>query len=135
MAPRFGITVDTLSPVFALLTDDAAIIAQIVHLILDTQTGVYWSAPECGKSIRGYVLRGLTPDDLAIIPAEVTAALKLDERIADADVTVTPTFTAGGGVALSLEIIITPQLDPDVKFNLTAFASADLVTVITRGLS
>lgn len=135
MAPRFGTTVDTLSPVFALLTDDAAIIAQIVHLILDTQTGVYWSAPECGRSIRGYILRGLTPDDIAIIPAEVTAALKLDERIADVDVTATPTFTAGGGVALSLAIVVTPQLDPTVQFNLTAFASADLVTVITRGLS
>lgn len=134
MGARFGTTIDTRSPTFATMSEDAAVLAQIVHLILDTQTGVYWSAPECGKSIRGYLLRGLTPADIARIPAEVSAALKNDERIAGADVTATPTFTAGGGEALRLDIIVTPNVDPDVVFTLTATASADLVNVITRGL-
>lgn len=135
MGARFGVTVDTRSPTFAILSDDALVLAQIVGLILDTQAGVYWSAPECGKSVRGYVLRGLTEDDLAAIPAEVSAALKQDERISAADVTATPTFTAGGGVALRLDIVITPNVDPSVVFNLTATASAELVNVITRGLA
>lgn len=131
MGALFGTSIDarTLRP----LTDDGLILRQWIQLILETQIGVYWSAPECGGSLRTYVLRGLTPDALAAIPVETRAAFLEDERIADADVTAVSTFTGGGGAAVKLAIKITPKGAVGLPYFLTAVASADLVTVILQG--
>lgn len=133
MGLLFGTGIDTRSPTFAPLTDDAQILRQWIELMLDTRVGVYWSAPECGCSLRGYILRGMTPQQLAGIPAEVRAALKEDERIADVDVTARQTFTGGGGAAIRLVITVTTRGAEGTPFQFTAIASADRVLVTIGG--
>jgi len=133
MGVLFGTSVDTRSPTFAPLTDDAQILAQWVALVLETQTGIYWSAPETGASIRNYILRGMTAEAFAAIPAEVSAAIRQDERIADVDVTASNTFTGGGSAALRLDIKVIGKGLAGLPFYLTAIASADVVKVILQG--
>lgn len=134
MANLYGISVDASSPFFRRLTDDNAILRQWVALQFRTRLGFFWSAPELGADLQGYVLRGLTADRLAAIPAEVQAALGEDQRIASVVVTASQTFTAVGAVALSLAIVVTPKSASLAPFSLTAVTSADVVTTITRGL-
>ena len=130
----YGISLDTLSPFFVRLEDDTAILRQWVDLQLRTRLGFYWSAPEVGCDLQGYVLRGLTLDALAAIPAQVQASLATDQRIASVEVTAKQTFTGVGAVALSLAIVVTPKNLNLAPFSLTAIASADVVTIVTRGL-
>ncbi len=131
MGVLFGTSIDART--LRNLTDDGLILRQWVAVMLDTQPGVYWSAPTCGASLRAYILRGLTPDARAAIEAEVAATLREDERIASVDVTATQTFTGGGGVAVRLAIKIHAKGAEGLPFQLVAVASADLVTVILQG--
>lgn len=134
MGALFGTSVDTRSSTFAPLTDDAQILAQWVTLILDTQVGIYWSAPTAGASLRDYILLGLTSAQLQAIPSEVRAQLLQDERIASVDIGAPiETFTGGGDAAIQLNISIKAKGAEGLPFNLTAIASADVVKVILQG--
>lgn len=131
----FGTSINTLDPFLGALTDPQAILAQWVDLTLRTRLGFYWSAPENGADLAGYVLQGLTADAFAAIPATVETTLAADQRIASVVVTGTPTYTAVGAVALALAIVVTPK-DPSLApFSLAAVASADVVSLVTRGIA
>lgn len=131
----YGTSINTLDPFLGALTDPQAILSQWVDLTLRTRLGFYWSAPENGADLAGYVLQGLTADAFASIPATVETTLAADERIASVTVVGTPTYTAVGAVALSLAITVTPK-DPSLApFSLSAVASAAVVTLVTRGLA
>ena len=130
----YGISIDTLSPTFAPLTDDTAILAQWVDLQFQTRLGFYWSAPDIGADLQAYILRGLTPTALARIPSDVQAALAEDERIASVDVSATRGYTAVGGVALNLIVTITPKDKSVAPFSRAAVASAAIADSITQGL-
>jgi phage baseplate assembly protein W len=134
MGVLFGTTVDTKSPTFAILTDDAAIAAQAVEIILSTPNGSLWSSPESGDDLASYVGRGLTSDQFAAIPRQVENAITTDPRFARADVTARATYTGGGGAALKLEIVVYPKGAEDTPIPLVGTASAELVQIITRGL-
>lgn len=134
MGVLFGQTVDVRSATFAVLTDDQQIAAQAVRLILTTRLGSLWYAPESGQALRDYVCLGISTTRLGAIDAEVKAAIELDPRFAEADVTGVPTFTADGGAALRLNISVTPKAAADAPIQLVAFASAELVKVMVRGL-
>ena len=134
MANLYGISINTTSPTFAPLTDDLAILRQWVDLQFQTQLGFYWSAPEIGADLQTYVLRGLTAEALAAIPADIQAALGQDVRIARVDVTARKTFTAVGATQLSLTTTVYPK-DPSVApFTFAAVASADVARKTTQGL-
>jgi phage baseplate assembly protein W len=131
----FGRTINIASPTFAEMTDDNAIAAQAVQLILSTRHGSLWWSPESGRDLRDYVNLGLTPERLAIIPAEVRAAIEYDPRVDRADVSkAETTYTADGGAALRIPIDVYAKGAADTPIQLVAVASADLVKVITRGL-
>jgi hypothetical protein len=134
MSNLYGMSVDTTSPTFAPLTDDAAILRQWVDNVLQTSIGFYWSSPETGKDIVGLVLKGLTTQQLAALPTEVQAALTSDQRIASADVASTTTFTAVGAAALKLTITVYPKDSSVAPFSLDAVASSDVLSTVLRGL-
>jgi phage baseplate assembly protein W len=134
MGILFGTTVDINSPTFALLTDDAAIAAQAIELILSTPNGSLWSSPESGDDLASYVGRGLTPAQLAAIPRQIENAITTDPRFARADVTAKATYTGGGAAALKLAIVVYPKGAEDIPIPLVGTASAELVQIITRGL-
>lgn len=134
-APIYGTSINTTDPFLGPLTDPLAILTQWVDLTLRTRLGFYWSAPENGADLAGYVLQGLTADALAIIPATVETTLAADERIASVTVAGSPTFTAIGAAALALAIVVTPK-DPSLApFSLATVASSDVVSLVTRGLA
>lgn len=133
MGALYGLDLDTTSPTFAPLTDDGAILRQWVELQLATATGTYWSSPETGIDVAGFIGAGMTQDQLAAIPGQVEAALE-DQRIATIDVTVTPTYTGTGQAALKIAVSVTPK-DPSVApFSLTSIASASVANAVTRGI-
>lgn len=135
MANAYGISIDTLSPTFAPLTDDNAILRQWVTLQFQTRLGFYWSAPEIGGDLQVLVLKGLTPEALARIPASIESALTQDERIASVVVGYTTSYTAVGAAQFNLTVQVVPQ-DPLVAapFSLSVVASADVANQITQGL-
>ncbi len=130
----YGISIDTLSPTFAPLTNDAAILRQWVDIQFQTALGFYWSAPEIGADLQVYILRGLTPAALAAIPASIQAALGEDERIASVTVGASTSYTALGSAQLNLTVTVAPK-DPGVApFSFAAVASADVANQTTQGL-
>ena len=133
MGALYAISVDTKSPLLRALTDDGAILQQWVELQLATRLGFYWSAPEIGASVCAFVLRGLSPGQLAAIPGQIEAALTYDQRIASVSVTPTATYTALGEAALKLVIVVQPKAAGVAPFSLAAIASADLINSVTRG--
>lgn len=134
MGALYGTSINVNSRTFARLTDDTAILAQWVRLVLMTETGIYWSSPETGKDVCDLIAKGLTPQQLAAVPSDLQAAIATDQRIASASVTATTTYTAVGQAALSLLITVTPKGASVAPFSLTAIASAAVVTEVTRGL-
>ena len=128
MGALFGTSIDVAT--LQALTDDALILRQWISLMLDTDPGAYWSAPTVGASLRAWILRGLTGDALAAIPATVQAALAEDERIQSVSVDATQTFTGGGGVAVRLAITVHPKGASGQPYQFTAIASADRVQVV-----
>ena len=134
MGALYGESIDTRSATFAPLVNDQQILSQWVELCLQTPAGSDWTAPEYGLDLRSYVLRGLGPDGLAVLPAEIEAALKFDQRISSADVTRSKTFTGGGGIALKFTIVITPKGAEALPFTLTGTADAEKVQIMLRGL-
>lgn len=134
MANVYGISIDTLSPTFAPLTDDTSILRQWVNLQLETALGFYWSAPEIGCDIQNLILRGLTPDKIAAIPADIESALGEDQRIAGVVVTPATSFTAIGAEQLNLTIVVTPKDASVAPFSLSAVATAAVADQVTAGL-
>lgn len=133
-ANLYGISINTLSPTFAPLTNDAAILRQWVDLQFQTALGFYWSAPEVGADLQVYILRGLTPAALAVIPASIQAALEEDERIASVTVGASTSYTAIGAAQLNLTVTVMPK-DPSVApFSFAAVANADIANQVTNGL-
>jgi phage baseplate assembly protein W len=135
MGVVFGITLDTKSPQFALLTDDNAIIVQAVELLFSTPKDSYWTNPDYGFDLRAFVAKGLTPAALAGIPDDAAAALQADPRVARATVTATTTYTAAGQAVLSLSILVYPKGANAAPIALVATASRALVQLTTQGLS
>lgn len=133
MGDLCGQSVDTRSPVFAILNDDPQIIAQWITLCLSTTQGFCFEAPEYGFDLRQYVLRPLTADDLAILPTQISHALTYNQQIKAAEVTVARTFTGGGAVALGFTIAITPQTIAAAPFTLVGTASAELISIVLQG--
>lgn len=130
----YGISINTLSPTFAPLTDDARILRQWVDIQFQTALGFYWSAPEIGADLQAYVLRGLTPEKVAGIPGDIESALGVDDRIGGVTVDATTSFTAVGATQLNLTVTVTPK-DPGVApFSFAAVASAAIAQQTTQGL-
>lgn len=133
-AAPYGTSINTLSPTFAPLTDPTSILRQWVNLQFETALGFYWSAPEIGADLQAYVLRGLTPDSLAQIPADIETALGEDERIGAVTVAAITSYTALGAAQLNLTITITPKDLSVAPFSLAAVASAAVANQVTQGL-
>ncbi len=134
MANAYGTSINTTSPTFAPLTDDAAILRQWVTLQLQTSLGFYWSAPEIGCDLQTYVLRGLTPNGLAKIPSDIETALGQDERIGGVTVGATTSYSATGESQVNLKIIVTPKDTSLAPFSLSALASGAVANQVTQGL-
>lgn len=130
-----GIDIDSRDPNFGALLDDPSIIAQWVELCLMTANGSDWIAPEYGLDLRQYILKGMSDDDLAVLPTTIEHALSVNQQIASSSVAIAKTFTGGGGVALALTITITPKTPADGPFTLVGTASADLVSIMLQGLT
>jgi hypothetical protein len=133
MGALYATDLDTTSPTFAALTDDPSILAQWVLLQLMTATGIYWSSPDTGIDVCGFVNAGLTDLQLAAVPGRVQAALQ-DQRIASVDVTASSTFLATGEAALKIAVNVTPADASVAPFSLTAVASATIANAVTRGI-
>jgi hypothetical protein len=73
-----------------------------------------------GFDLRGYCNRGVTNADLRSIGARVRAECKKDDRVSDADVTITYSDRR-----LSVTIIVTPEDVTRDDFALTFFVTAD----------
>lgn len=133
MGRLYGQSVDTTSPIFVTLTSDPAILGQWIQLCLSTDAGSIWTSPEYGFDLRTLLLKPMTPDALAILPAQIAAALEFDERIDSADVAVVSTFTANGGAKLKFSITVTPKGASGQPFVYTGTATAAMVTIMLQG--
>lgn len=133
MGYLYGESLNTRSHTFAPLSDDAQIVAQWVELLFQTPLGFIWEAPEYGFDLRAYVLRGLSDNDLAVLPAQIRAAVGYDQRFASVEATAERTYTGGGAVRLKFSVEITPKGPAAVPFSLTGTADADKVSIVLRG--
>jgi hypothetical protein len=126
----YGETVDTTSPTFARLTDDARILQQAIELCLQTRRGSLWSAPDYGRSLRAWLLVGLRPDQVAALPQDIASGLEQDERIAHATVRVTS--VAARSIVLAITVYARGSAGTPYAF--VATVTPDLVQVQLRGL-
>ncbi len=132
MGALYGLDLDTTSPTFAALTDDASILAQWVLLNLQAATGIYWSSPDTAIDVCTFVNAGLTDLQLAALPGRIQTALE-DQRISTIDVDVTTTFLATGEAALAFTVTVTPKDASLAPFSFTTIATAAVANAVTRG--
>lgn len=133
MGAFYGLDLDTTSPAFAALTDDASILAQWVLINLMTATGIYWSAPYTGIDGASFINASLTTVQLAAVPGQVEAALQ-DQRIASVDVTMQQTFVATGQQAIAYAVTVTPANPSLAPFSFTTTATAAVAAATTQGI-
>lgn len=126
----YGETINIDDPLFRRLTR-RDVMAQAIVMRLSTERGTYWTDPAYGLAVIGYVNAGLTPEDIARIPAEVEAQLELDERVVNAAVEATIT---GPITARRIRLDIRIETDEDDTFELTLSVSELTVEVMTKGV-
>ena len=131
MGVLYGETVDTKSPTFARLTDDASIMQQAIELCLGTARGTLWTEPDYGRSLRAYLLAGLTEAQLGAIPADIQSGLEDDERIGRALVEI----TSWAARKIVLAITVYPKGSAGVPYAYTVTVTPDLVAAQLRGIS
>lgn len=118
MGDLYGTSIDINDVFFGELDDDTTIARQRVDLALDTPIGYLDEFPEYGFEMRGVILRGMTPTDVALLPLEVRTALEQEPSFVSAEVAVASQSTGPGPtVALSLACSITAASGDQVGFS------------------
>jgi hypothetical protein len=127
----YGVDLDCVTDTTPALTEvrpqSPHAIGQAVLRRLITPRGAVLDAPDYGYDVRGRLNHGTTTDDIRSMESDVRGEAMKDDRVTNADVTVTYVATTR---ALTVELIITPADPTRDDFNLVFYVTADAVQLI-----